>query len=40
VTFFVDPDRLSALVILAKYARPDADNVIIPWSSLAAIRQG
>jgi len=33
VTFFVDPDRLSALVILANYARPDADNVIVPWAA-------
>ena len=33
VTFFVDPDRLSALVILANYARPDAENVIVPWAA-------
>lgn len=33
VTFFVDPDRLSALVILANYERPEADNVIIPWAA-------
>jgi len=33
VTFFVDPDRLSALVILANYTRPDADNVIVPWAA-------
>jgi hypothetical protein len=33
VTFFVDPDRLSALVILANYARPEVDNVIIPWAA-------
>jgi hypothetical protein len=33
VTFFVNPDRLSALVILASYGRPDADNVIIPWAA-------
>ncbi len=33
VTFFVDPDRLSALVILANYDHPDADNVIIPWAA-------
>jgi hypothetical protein len=33
VTFFVDPDRLSALVILANYARPDAEGVIIPWAA-------
>jgi len=33
VTFFVDPDRLSALVILANYSHPGADNVIIPWAA-------
>jgi hypothetical protein len=33
VTFFVNPDRLSALVILANYARPDAENVIVPWAA-------
>jgi hypothetical protein len=33
VTFFVDPDGLSALVILASYPRPDAENVIIPWAA-------
>ncbi len=33
VTFFVDPDGLSALVILANYARPDAENVIVPWAA-------
>lgn len=33
ITFFVDPDGLSALVTLANHARPDADNVIIPWAA-------
>ena len=33
VTFFVDPDRLSALVILANYGRPGLDDVIIPWAA-------
>jgi uncharacterized protein (DUF169 family) len=33
VTFFVDPDCLSALVILANYERPSAENVIIPWAA-------
>jgi len=33
VTFFVDPDGLSALVILANYSRPEAENVIIPWAA-------
>ncbi len=33
VTFFVNPDQLSALVILANYARPDTENVIVPWAA-------
>ncbi len=33
VTFFVDPDCLSALVMLANYSRPEAENVIIPWAA-------
>jgi uncharacterized protein (DUF169 family) len=33
VTFFVDPDELSALTILANYSRPDEENVIIPWAA-------
>jgi hypothetical protein len=33
VTFFVDPDRLSALVILSNYTDPDQENVIIPWAA-------
>jgi uncharacterized protein (DUF169 family) len=33
VTFFVDPDAFSALVILANYARPDAENVVVPWAA-------
>jgi uncharacterized protein (DUF169 family) len=33
VTFFVDPDRLSALVILANYAHPEAENVIVSWAA-------
>jgi hypothetical protein len=31
VTFFVDPDGLSALVTLASCSRPNSENVIIPW---------
>jgi hypothetical protein len=31
VTYFVDPDGLSALVTLANHERPDVENVIIPW---------
>ena len=33
VTFFVDPDSLSALTLLANYARPDIENVIVPWAA-------
>jgi hypothetical protein len=33
VTFFVDPDNLSALVTLANCRRPEAENVIIPWAA-------
>lgn len=33
ITFFVDPDGLSALVMLASHARPDAENVIVPWAA-------
>jgi len=33
VTFFVEPDALSALVILANYARPELENVGIPWGA-------
>jgi hypothetical protein len=33
VTYFVDPDGLSALVTLANHARPEAENVIIPWAA-------
>ncbi|MBN1568239.1 MAG: DUF169 domain-containing protein [Acidobacteria bacterium] len=33
ITFFVDPDGLSALTILANYPRPNEENVIIPWAA-------
>ncbi|MFC1742612.1 DUF169 domain-containing protein [Candidatus Riflebacteria bacterium] len=33
VVFFVDPDQLSALVVLANYARGDNENVIIPFAA-------
>jgi hypothetical protein len=33
VTFFVDPDLLSALVILANTGRPETENAIIPWAA-------
>ena len=33
VTFFVDADRLSALVVLANYDNPEKENVTIPWGA-------
>lgn len=33
VTFLSDPDQLSALVVLANYARPGIDNVRIPFGA-------
>lgn len=33
VIFFVDPNQLSALVVLANYGRGDNDNVIIPFAA-------
>ena len=33
VTFFVEPDQLSALVVLANYADPGQDNVTVPWGA-------
>jgi len=33
VTFLVNPDRLSALVVLANYEGPAGENVIIPWGA-------
>ena len=33
IIFFVDPDQLSALVVLANYDRPDNLNVIIPYAA-------
>jgi uncharacterized protein (DUF169 family) len=33
VVFFVNPDQLSALVILANYARNTSDNVIVPFAA-------
>jgi hypothetical protein len=33
VIFLVDPDRLSALVVLANYGRDSNDNVIMPWGA-------
>jgi uncharacterized protein (DUF169 family) len=33
VTFFVEPDGLSALILLAGYRNPDKENVIVPWAA-------
>jgi hypothetical protein len=33
VTFFVDSDQLSALVVLANYTEPDLENVAVPWGA-------
>lgn len=33
VTFFVEPDSLSALVILANYSHPEIEDVAIPWAA-------
>ena len=33
VTFFVDPEQFSALVVLANYTEPDLDNVAVPWGA-------
>jgi hypothetical protein len=33
VSFYVNPDQLSALVVLANYGRPGSDNVIIPFGA-------
>jgi uncharacterized protein (DUF169 family) len=33
VVFLANPDQLSALVILANYAREGLENVIIPWGA-------
>jgi len=33
IVFFVNPDQLSALTILANYGREDMDNVIIPYAA-------
>jgi uncharacterized protein (DUF169 family) len=33
VTFFVEPDGLSALTILANYTHPEIENVGMPWAA-------
>lgn len=37
VTFFVEPDALSALVILANYTHPERENVAIPWAAACQV---
>ena len=37
VTFFVEPDALSALVILANFAHPERENVTIPWAAACQV---
>lgn len=37
VTFFVEPDALSSLVILANYADPERENVAIPWAAACQV---
>ncbi len=37
VTFFVDSDQLSALVILANYLEPELENVSIPWAAACQV---
>jgi hypothetical protein len=37
VTFFVDPDQLSALVVLANYGDPTGGSVIVPWAAACQV---
>lgn len=37
VTFFVEPDALSALVVLANYTHPGRENVAIPWAAACQV---
>lgn len=37
VTCLVNPDQLSALVILANYDRPDLENVAVPWAAACQV---
>jgi COG2043 family uncharacterized protein len=37
VNLFVDPDQLSALVVLANYTEPDLENVAVPWGAACQI---
>lgn len=37
VTFFVEPDALSALVVLANYVHPEIENVAVPWAAACQV---
>lgn len=37
VTFFADPDQLSALVVLANYSNPERENVAVPWGGACQV---
>lgn len=37
VTFFVDPDQLSALVVLANYGDPSGESVTVPWAAACQV---
>jgi len=37
VTFFVDPDQLSALVVLANFGDPSGERVTIPWAAACQV---
>jgi len=37
VTFFVDPDQLSALVVLANYGDPRGESVTVPWAAACQV---
>ncbi len=37
VTFLVNPDQLSALVIFANYDRPDMENVTVPYAAACQV---
>lgn len=37
VTCLVNPDQLSALVVLANYDRPDLENVAVPWAAACQV---
>lgn len=37
VTFLVNPEQLSALVVMANYDRPGRENVAVPWSAACQV---